>query len=96
MIETLKMTEHAIERGKERLGLNERALHRLARRVLASGLRAAEVTGRARRMLDAMGIAHHTTPVVYGEHVFVFAETTLVTVIHVPPKFRAAFRKAAS
>lgn len=83
------ISHHARERGKQRAGLDAKALERTAAKALQDGLHAHETTGRLRRYLDAIAREHKTTPRVHGNHVYFFGrENCLVTVIELPHEHR--------
>ena len=99
------VSEHARRRGKQRLGIPQRALARLVPIVLAKGTRPSDYRGRMRRWLD--GILHDplyamkrgTDSVdlrVYGEHVYLFGKDSgqgLITILNVPGSLRAAVKR---
>lgn len=88
-------TNHAQQRSKERLGFSKSTTERMADKALREGLRAADTSGRLRRHLDGMGMAHGTTPVIYGEHIYVFSsDRALITVLYLPVSLRLAAQKA--
>lgn len=90
----MHLTRHAYERGKQRLGLPKRALDRLAPKALQHGTSARDYVGRMRRYLDS--VYHYNERAnnvrVYGEHVFVFDNDTLITVFPVPNDLRKAVK----
>ena len=86
-------TAHGAERVAERVGGNKSSASRIAARALAQGLRESEAGGRLGRYLGHLGESHHTTPIVYGEHVYCFAGERLVTVVPLPHRLRSAARK---
>jgi hypothetical protein len=95
----MKLTEHAYERAKERLGLSRAAALRLAARAYERGVRADDVGGDAREYLDRIGIEHKTTAIVYGEVVYSFGSLpdgtpALVTTFQAPPELKALFLRA--
>lgn len=95
MAKEIRLSEHGEERGKKRAGLNHRALKRAAGKALAEGLRPADVAGGLRRYLDKISIQHPGRhPRISGDHIFIFAESTLITVLHLPHEFRNAAAKA--
>jgi hypothetical protein len=91
----MKITEHAYERAKERCGLNRAAFERMAGIALSDGLRHADARGRLKRWMDREFLTHRNgnNMRIYGEHLFVFAGTDLITVLHVPHDLRRAATK---
>lgn len=91
-----EITEHAERRAKERLGWNSAALSRMADRALNDGVRHAQTRGKLNRYLSGLFLSHGTAnnSRVYGEHVFIFHNAVLITVIHLPRNMRQAARDA--
>ena len=89
------LTDHAIERGKERLGLCEKALQRTADRAFADGVAVPETAGKLRRYLDRQGMLHSkgNNTRVHAEHVFVFQDNVLITILYLPNDLRRAARR---
>lgn len=92
----MRLTNHGTERMDERVGLSPDAAERLAARALVDGIRHGELKGRAGRYLDGLFFSHRNANNmrVYGEHVYLFRDETLVTVLHLPHQFKAAVAKA--
>lgn len=95
------LTEHAIERAKERAGWSRAALWRMLERVYYDGLSASAPARRIRQFLAAFQESNPSRVArTYGEHVFIFArgdhpnETILVTVLSLPHELRSAAREA--
>jgi len=86
-----RLTHHAEARGKERAGLNRKALERAADAARLNGLRQQDTAGSLRRYLDRLAITHPgKAPVIHGQHVYVFAGKALITVMELPHKHRRA------
>jgi hypothetical protein len=85
----MKLSRHARQRSKERLGINQSSLERLLPRILGEGRRAKDFVGSFRKYLDRlhMGYPGKKDIVVYAHQIYVIKETTVVTVMHVPQKF---------
>lgn len=94
----LHITEHAKQRGQERLAWSPAALARMAPRILAEGVSAASVSGRLRRFLDRQAITHRkgNNVRIWSRQVFVFQDETLITVYALPAEFRATADKLAA
>lgn len=90
-----RLTDHAIERGKERLGLCEKALQRTADRAFEYGVPVPETRGALRRYLDRQGMLHEkgNNTRVHAEHVFIFQGNVLITVLYLPNHLRRAARR---
>lgn len=92
-ISAVHVTEHAFDRGKERLGLSRSAMERQASRVFEVGRKPRDFKGRFRRYLDGLQITHRSNGIrVHGETVFVFDDTRLVTVFRVPNEIKRGIR----
>lgn len=90
------LTHHAIERAKGRCGLSKRAARRMAEKAWKQGLDPAMAQGAFRRYLDGIYLKHKTAEriKVYGLHVYLFTlEGVLITIYHVPGRFRSAAQK---
>jgi hypothetical protein len=84
-----RLTEHGRKRGKERAGLAPGALRRAAGKALAEGLKPRDTTGSLRRYLDRISIEHPGKhPRVHADHIFIFADSDLITVLHLPHEYR--------
>lgn len=83
------ITDHAFQRGKERLGLNKKALQRTADKALGNGTTRDLFTGGFRRYLDKLFHSHDKLPtlIIFGHHIYVFCGVTLVTVLEVPREY---------
>ena len=83
------ISDHAFLRGKERLGLNKKALQRTADKALTSGTARILFTGGFRRYLDKLFHSHEKSPnlLIFGHHIYVFCGVTLVTVLEVPREY---------
>lgn len=82
----LEITRHAQDRAKKRMGLNARALERMAQRAYETGLRHSGAKGRLKRWIDGRYLEHGTADNIriYGRHVFIFCGHTLVTILYLP------------
>lgn len=89
MGEAAIITDHAFIRGKERLGLNKKALQRTADKALDSGAPRTEYTGGFRRYLDKLWHGHDQKGdlIVFGHHIYVFQGVVMVTVLEVPREY---------
>ena len=89
------VTTHAAKRFKQRVGLSKKACQAQAERAMESGYSHADAKGRAKRSLDKLFLEHRTANNirVYGEHVYLFAGSTLVTVLNLPKSVRGGFKR---
>lgn len=92
----MKITEHAIDRAKERLGINKEALERVCEKVIEFGISKQDVSGRLARYLDKISAVHKSgnNTRLWGEHIFVIQDDTLITILNVDKEFKNAVSKA--
>ncbi len=90
-----RLTQHAGERGKQRLHLPVKAMVRLATHAYDRGAQPADFVGSFRRFLDSCALKARCQVRVHGEYVYIFdmADAKLITVIPVPSRFRALLRR---
>lgn len=86
---------HALERGGERLGLSKPALQKMADLALRDGIRHREARGSFGRYLDRLFLVERraNNMRVYGEHIFLFSGERLITIFHLPPKYKKIVKK---
>lgn len=89
------LTEHAKDRGKERLGLAKAALLRTAEIALRDGFKHRELSGPLRRYVDGLYLKRGTANNIriHGEQVFVFDGDKLITVHPAPQHLRPHLAK---
>jgi hypothetical protein len=78
------ITPHAADRASQRLSMREEVLSKTMEKVLSDGLRLADVKGNLRRYLFGMQGRHHSTCIVYAEHVYAMHGDKLITVFPLP------------
>lgn len=85
-----KLTYHAEERSKERLGLSKSSAARNAQTAFRDGLRHGELTGNLLKYADGQFLKHGTANNirVYGDYFYIFSAEVLITVIPVPVQMR--------
>jgi hypothetical protein len=92
---TIRISQHAFERGEQRLNLRPESLIRLAQSAMDTGLQHADARGSFKRYLDKLflseGKANNLR--VYGDVLFLFHNEVLVTVFAVPREYRATVAK---
>lgn len=86
----VKITEHAYERGKERLSLKHDSLDRLAETAYHTGLKHSETKGKLRKYIDKLWFTNQTANniKIYGENIFIFSKNLLITVYQLPNDLR--------
>lgn len=84
------LTHHACSRGRERFSLSKHSLARLAERALQSGIQRQQTRGSLRSYLDTLWTQYYRADNmrVYGEYLFLFSGTILITVWHLPAIYR--------
>jgi hypothetical protein len=85
------LTHHGIQRGKQRAGLDKRALEKTAAKAREEGIVAGDTTGCLRRYMDGMLIEHKgSICCIHGNHIFCFRGEVLITVLDLPLAHRRA------
>lgn len=95
------LTKHATRRMDQRVGINAKAAARLAGRALEIGIRREELNGALARWLEWLylrgtgvdGVRADNIRI-YGEHVYIFVGSRLLTVMHVPPRLKVPLARA--
>jgi hypothetical protein len=90
----VQVTQHAIERARERLSFNAQVLLKMARRAFFCGIAYEDTRGALHNFLDkywdAQTKGNHVR--IYGEVIYVFAKNKLLTVYQIPCKVRRILR----
>lgn len=90
------VTKHGGERIGERCGLRRKAIQRLADTAFSRGARMHDFSGSFCRYLESIylsqGNANNLR--VYAEKIWLFADTTLITIWHLPNEYKAAANRA--
>lgn len=85
------LTDHAVQRARERLGLRRVSLDRLANKALREGIRHAETNGALKRYISGLwenGGEKINNARILGEVIFLFIDKTLITLYQLPLEFR--------
>lgn len=86
----VRVTDHAHDRIKQRLGLGKSAHQRAAENAMVRGRIRTTFSGRLRRYLDGAQDWYQSGElIIYGGFVWVFAGLSLVTVYQLPVEYRA-------
>lgn len=89
------ITRHAIKRMKERCGIPRKAAKGLAQKAMCDGVTHAEARGKLKRYISRLykeyGQANGVR--VYGRHIYLFAGSTLITVVHLPHGMEGGMKK---
>ncbi len=80
------VTTHGKKRMKERCGINKKASERLATIAFEKGLRHNDTTGCLNKWVTSLwGYSKKANNIrLYGDKAYIFAGTTLITVIQIP------------
>ena len=83
---TIRITEHAYQKAKERLGWNKATLDRMIEKVVQEGHQHKEFSGTMQRWLNKVYLSHKTANNcrIYGEYCYILCGDTLITVYIVP------------
>lgn len=81
------VSKHAVRRLKERCGLNKRSVQRMADKAFTDGIRHSDTRGRLNKWVTSLYFYNRTADNIrlYGDKAYIFAGSTLVTVIQIPP-----------
>lgn len=84
------VTEHAFEKGKERLSLNKKSLEKLANLAFDKGLKHSDMKAYLKKYIDKMYFRNKSANNirVYGEVLFIFVEDRLVTLYQLPQNLK--------
>ena len=84
------ITEHAYDRMKERLGWNRKAGQRMANKAYTEGKTHGETRVSLHRYLDSVYLSYGNANQmrIYGEALFIFSGSRLITVYALPTKYR--------
>lgn len=94
-IDPMKITDHARQRGEERLGLSVEPFLRLAAKALDHGIKHGETSGRLKKYMDSLFMYKMTANNIriYGEFIYLFCNQTLITVYGLPNEFKPVISK---
>ena len=94
-VDELRVSKHGSKRARQRVGIPKRAVDRMARTAMERGIGYREATGKLRDYIGWLyerydGNGNNIR--VYGDKVYVFHDTILITVLNVPGEHRKAAR----
>jgi len=92
----ISISQHAFQRAKERFSLNEKSLQRLSERAFSEGIKRKDVKfGKFGRFLDRLFLSKLTADNirVYGEIIFFFRGSHLVTLYQLPNEYKKSITK---
>jgi len=90
----VSVTSHAAKRFKQRCGLPKKACQSHAQTAYDKGFKHADAKGRAKRYMDRLFLDYRKANQmrVYGEFIYLFSGTVLITVINLPRHVRGGFK----
>lgn len=91
----MKITNHGYDRLDERVGLNPKAAEKLALKAFEHGIKHSDTTGSLNKYLTNIYLSHKTANNcrIYGEHVYLFQNTLLITAYHLKNEYKKTVRK---
>jgi len=89
------VSDHAMKRIRKRIGISKKSAHSLAYRAFEKGIKRKDVKGSFKRYLDGIYFKYCSANNVgvYGNHVYLFGGTTLITVFTLPSKYKKYQKK---
>ncbi len=90
------ISEHAEDRIRKRCGIPKRAVSRNADIALRDGIAVVDCSGRLRKYFDFLFLSHGGVGAnirIYGDHVYIFTHTQLITVLKLPREHKNAALK---
>lgn len=86
MDKSVDLSKHGINRSRERLGINKKAVEKNARKALEFGVTHGETKGRLRRYMDKLYFNNPkaSNMRIYHHYVYIFGGNKLVTVFNLP------------
>lgn len=84
------VSAHAFERGKERLGFNEKTMQKMALKAYISGIKHSDTVGDLKKFVSNLyNVQKNANNIrIYGEIIYLFSNSTLVTVMHLPNELK--------
>lgn len=84
----IEITQHALERGQDRYNLSKKSFTRLSEKAFEQGKKQNELKGKLKRYVGALAKEYKSSPILYGEFLFFFIGSTLITTYSVPAEFK--------
>lgn len=90
-----KITKHAKKRAKERCGLNDKSITRMADKILENGVQHKDCTGCLKRWVDGLFLESKKANNIrlYGDKAYLFHDMTLITIIQIPNNLMPKVKK---
>lgn len=92
----ITITQHAYDRSKERLGFDRPATDKMALKAFTDGVAHGQAKGRLKRYFDKLYLEYKNANNVrvYGENIFLFSGSTLITVYQLPHDLKKLAQKS--
>jgi hypothetical protein len=85
----IKLSHHAILRGKERLSLNKGSFTRLVEKAASTGLKREDCRGRLKKYLDALYKDYEADNIrIFGEVIYFIKNDVLITLYQIPVEYK--------
>jgi hypothetical protein len=83
------LTDHSIDRAKQRLNIKPKPFLKMAERALKEGICHNQTSGKLNSYLSSLYFYNKSANNlrIYGKFVYIFHSETLITVIHLPKVF---------
>ena len=85
-----RITRHATQRMRQRLGISKRTTEKNAEKALAHGIKHSDTRGSLHRYISSLYWKEQTAnnARIYNNSVYIFHNNTLITVFPLPQKYR--------
>jgi hypothetical protein len=85
----ITISDHAYDRGKERLGLDKSAFEKIATKAYIAGKPHKDCKGRLKTYVTSLYFQYQTANNIriYGENIYLFKNNTLITCYQLPNEF---------
>lgn len=92
----MEVTKHGSKRIRDRVGVNKRAVERVAKKAFEEGLTHAEAKGNLRRWMSMTfrRYVRGNQMRIYGEKLYIFHNDRLITVIDVPSNLKGLIKES--
>lgn len=94
----VEITDHAYERAAERLNWNRAMLNRMSLIAFEEGIPHSATAGRLNRYITKLYMQERSANAtrIFGEHVYIFSGTKLITLFGLPHEFKSVCSKLRS
>lgn len=91
----IQITDHAFDRGKDRLGLNKDSFQKLSEKAFTSGIKHSDTKGSLNKYISKVWFKYRVADNIriYGEYLFLFQKNILITVYLLPNNLKKNAKK---